>query len=174
MKIILETPRLVLREITPLDAQNAYDLNADWEVIKYTGDDAFESVEAAQKFLENYKDYVKNGFGRWAVILKEKDEFLGWCGLKYNEDIKEVDLGYRFSQKNWGKGYATESAKACLEYGFNQLNLETIIARANQENTASINVMKKLSMQFEKTGDFCGENAVQYRINKADFLNLHI
>lgn len=174
MKIILETPRLLLREITPLDAQNAYDLNSDWEVIKYTGDEAFESVEEAKEFLENYKDYKKNGFGRWACILKKNYEFLGWCGLKYNEDIKEVDLGYRFSRKNWGKGYATESARACLEYGFNKLGLETIIARANRENTASINVMKKLGMQFEKTGDFCGENAVQYRMNKTDFLDLHI
>jgi RimJ/RimL family protein N-acetyltransferase len=119
MKIILETERLLLREMTADDAENAYELNSDWEVIKYTGDEAFESVEAAKTFLENYKDYEKNGFGRWAVMLKETGEYLGWCGLKLNETIKEVDLGYRFSRRNWGKGYTTESSKACLEYGFN-------------------------------------------------------
>mgnify|MGYP001627193752 CR=1 FL=1 len=166
MKLILETPRLYLREITPDDAENAYNLNKDREVIKYTGDDAFESVAAARAFLENYKDYKQYGYGRWAVVLKDNDTFLGWCGLKYNADIDEVDLGYRFAQQYWGKGYATESAKACLEYGFGKLNLTSIIARANHENTASINVMKKLGMQFDKTGDFCGGNAVQYRISK--------
>ena len=100
--MIAETDRLYLREMTPADAQSAYALNLDPEVVQYTGDVAFESVEAAEKFLINYDHYKKYGFGRWAVIQKSNGEFLGWCGLKYHEDTKEFDLGYRFF-KNIGE-----------------------------------------------------------------------
>ena len=93
---ILETPRLLLREFRIDDAENAYLLNLDEEVIKYTGDKSFISIEEAKSFLANYNDYKKNGFGRWAVINKVDNEFLGWCGLKYSADIKEVDIGFRF------------------------------------------------------------------------------
>ena len=79
---ILETPRLGLREITTADAEQAYLLNLDPEVIKYTGDEPFSSIEAARAFLEKYDHYKKYGFGRWAVIRKEDRSLLGWCGLK--------------------------------------------------------------------------------------------
>lgn len=72
---ILETNRLFLREITPDDAETAYLLNLDPEVIKYTGDEPFTSIEEARKFLENYDHYRKYGFGRWAVINKSTEEF---------------------------------------------------------------------------------------------------
>lgn len=123
MNYIIETERLKLRELTPKDAKDFYKLNLDEEVIRYTGDIAFKSVEEATIFLENYRDYQQNGFGRWAVIHKETGVFLGWCGLKLNEETF-IDLGYRFYKKEWGKGYATESANACLDYGFYQLGLE--------------------------------------------------
>ncbi len=147
-KILIETQRLYLREMTPHDAENAYLLNHDPDVIKYTGDQAFESVEEAKTFLINYDHYKKYGFGRWAVILKGEDLFLGWCGLKYNEDIDEFDIGYRFAKPHWNKGYATESALACLQFGFNNLKIQEIIARADENNHASIRVLEKIGMQY--------------------------
>jgi [ribosomal protein S5]-alanine N-acetyltransferase len=98
---IAETTRLYLREMTAADAENAYLLNLDPDVIRYTGDDPFESIEAARTFLEQYDHYQKYGFGRWAVIRKTDDAFLGWCGLKYTKDLDEYDLGFRFL-KNTG------------------------------------------------------------------------
>lgn len=76
MTKILETPRLYLREMTPEDAESAYLLNLDPEVICYTGDDPFESIEEAREFLGKYESYKNYGFGRWGVILKETDEYL--------------------------------------------------------------------------------------------------
>jgi RimJ/RimL family protein N-acetyltransferase len=61
---------------------------------------------------------------------KETDAYLGWCGLKFLDDLQETDIGYRFHKKYWGRGYATESAAACLKYGFEKLNLKKIIGRA--------------------------------------------
>lgn len=142
MKKIIETNRLYLRELSIADAENFYLLNADEDVIKYTGDKAFESINEAKSFLENYNLYQEYGYGRWAVIAKSNEEFLGWCGLKYSPEIDEVDIGFRFFKRHWNKGYATESAKACIEYGFENLNLKTIVGRAMEANVASIKVLE--------------------------------
>ena len=150
MKIILETKRLYLREFIASDGFHFYHLNNDLDVVKYTGNSAFESLEDAMIFIKNYSDYKQNGFGRWAVCLKTTNEFLGWCGLKYEEEKDEIDLGFRFYKKHWGIGFATEAAKACINYGFKSLNISKIVGRAYVENTASIQVLKKCNLQFEK------------------------
>lgn len=164
MKIILETNRLILRELKIDDAANFYELNLNPNVLKYTGNKAFKNIEEAQNFLENYKDYDQNGFGRWAVINKSNQEFLGWCGLKYDQNLDETDIGFRFFEHQWNKGFATESARACIELGFNHFNLNQIIGRAMRENTASIKVLEKLEMKYEKNFDFDGNKGVIYKI----------
>lgn len=167
MKVVLETERLFLREFILEDAQSMFDLNSDPEVIKYTGDPPFESVEQAKAFIQNYCDYKKNGFGRWAMISKAENEFIGWCGLKLNEE-KFIDLGFRVFRKHWNKGYASEAAKACLAYGFQTLGFDEIIGRVLSENKASIKVLEKLGMQYWKNDTCHGfENARYYRIIKA-------
>ena len=172
MKIIFESERLILREFTGNDARKMFELNSDPEVIKYTGNVPFESVQEAQAFIKNYKDYEKNGFGRWAVLEKKSKVFLGWCGLKLNEE-KFIDIGFRFFKKYWNKGYATESAKACLKYGFENLNIEEIIGEADKENIASIKVLKKLGMKFwEEATLNSTDNSVFFRINKKQFEKL--
>jgi RimJ/RimL family protein N-acetyltransferase len=168
MKIILETPRLILREFTEDDGEQAYLLNLDPDVIRYTGDGPFESIDAARNFLKNYPDYQKNGFGRWATIDKQSGEFVGWCGLKYIEDLQEYDIGYRFFKRHWGKGYATESAKACLDHGFAQLNMPFIVGRAAKANTASIHVLQKIGLQYYKEGVFHGDDSVVYRLDRPE------
>jgi [ribosomal protein S5]-alanine N-acetyltransferase len=164
MKKIIETNRLYLRELSIDDAQNFYLLNADEEVIKYTGDKAFKCVDEAKTFLENYNPYQKYGYGRWAVIDKSNDEFLGWCGLKFSPELEEVDLGFRFFKKHWNNGFATESAKACLNYGFENLQLNKIVGRAMEANLASIKVLEKTGMQFVNIIDFEKHRGVLYEI----------
>lgn len=149
MKKILETSRLYLREMTPDDAEEAYRLNLDPEVIRYTGDVAFESAESARTFLEKYSDYERNGIGRWAMIRKSDETFLGWCGLKRHAD-DSVDVGYRLHRIYWGAGYATEAALACLEYGFQHCELNEIVAHATVSNQGSIRVLEKIGMQYLK------------------------
>lgn len=165
MKQILETDRLLLRELTIGDAQCFYELNLNPNVIKYTGDKAFATIAAAQRFLDNYKDYETNGYGRWAVIDKSNGEFLGWCGLKYVKAINETDIGFRFFEAYWNKGFATESAQACLNYGFEKLHLKTIVGRAMADNLASIKVLEKLGLKYEKEFDFDEHKGLIYRIS---------
>ena len=167
MKEILKTERLLLRELNPDDAENFYKLNLNPNVIKYTGNSAFKDIDEAKEFLENYQDYKLNGFGRWAVINKSNNKFLGWCGLKYDQNLDETDIGFRFFEEHWNKGFATESAKACIDYGFENLNLKSIIGRAMSENFASIKVLEKIGLKIEREFDFDENNkGVIYKIEK--------
>lgn len=171
MSYLFESERLRFREFNYDDADNLYQLNLDPEVIKYTGDPPFESIETARLFIYNYKDYKLNGFGRWAAELKTDGKFIGWSGLKQIES-HTVDLGYRFLKAEWGKGYATEAAMACLNYGFEKLAMMEIIARADKENLASLKVIEKLGMVYYKEGQ-CKtvDNANYYKISRYQFLS---
>ncbi|MGY8846628.1 MAG: GNAT family N-acetyltransferase [Bacteroidia bacterium] len=163
MKKVLETERLYLRELNIKDAESFYLLNLDKEVMKYTGEKLFDNIEKSKEFLENYDHYEKYGFGRWAVINKENDEFLGWCGLKFTEKLNEYDIGFRFFKKYWNKGYATESAKSCINYGINKLKMTEILGRAMKDNIASIKVLEKIGLQYKKNFDFEGSIGVIYK-----------
>ena len=151
MNVVIETNRLLLRTFTINDCQLIYDLNKDRNVTRYTYDPVSD-IEQAKEILEKVilPQYALYNHGRWAVHIKTDLEFIGWCGLKYRFERNEVDLGYRFKQSGWGKGYATEAAFACLKYGFEKLNIQKITGRAVPENIASWRVLEKIGMQFSR------------------------
>ncbi len=166
MKITLETERLYLREFTIDDAQLLIDLNSDIDVTRYTGDGLVKDIDEAKRILTDIiLPQYKNKIGRWAVHLKSTDEFIGWCGLKYLVETNELDLGYRFFKIHWGKGYATESARAVNDYGVNTLKLTSIVARAAKANVASINVIKKMGMVYLKD-EMCAHDPAEVYILK--------
>ena len=144
MNAVIETDRLLLRTFTEDDAALIYSLNLDPEVTRYTHDPMID-IEQAKKVLIGVilPQYALYNHGRWAVHLKPGLEFLGWSGLKYIPERDEIDLGYRFMKKFWGKGYATES-----DYGFQKLNIQRIVARALPGNLGSIKVLEKCGMEY--------------------------
>ncbi len=165
-KTIITTNRLILREFDNSDAASFYELNNNVDVMRYTGDIAFESVEASRKFIETYDAYTNSGFGRWTVVLKETNQCLGWCGLKKHPDGM-IDLGYRIHQDFWGMGYATEAAQACIVFGFKELGITEIVGRTARANTASIRVLEKIGMKYWKDAPCEGIiDSVFYRISK--------
>lgn len=166
---ILETERTIMRYLMGEDAEDFYNLNLDPEVLKYTGDAPFESIHSAREFLMNYDQYQLYGVGRLAVIHKKTSKFMGWCGIKYSLVQDEYDLGFRFFRRYWNQGFATETAKACLSYGFNQLGLPRIVGRAMKENIASIKVLEKIGMTLKATFDFEGRDGVIYEHNANSF-----
>ena len=172
MKAIIETERLVLREITLEDKVQMFQLHADPDVQKYTGEPPVENMEEIEQAIQmRIKNYRKYGYGRWATFLKKEMEFIGWAGLDYLPEFDEIDLGYRFLPEFWGTGYATEASHAILTYGFDQLRLNRIIAIAMKENTASIRVMEKVGMAFDKFAPYepDGEDVVWYCCDKNVF-----
>ena len=149
MNVIIEIDRLILRTFTEDDAPLLYELSLDPEVTRYTHDPMTDQ-EQAKKVLDEVilPQYALYNHGRWAVQLKPGLDFIGWCGLKCMPERNEIDLGYRFMKKFWGKGYATEAAFACIEYGFTRLDLQKIIGRALPGNLASIKVLEKCGMKY--------------------------
>lgn len=116
-------------------------------MLKYTRDKPFETIESAMQFLENYDHYKKYGYGRWAIIARKNHDFLGWCGLKYTKSLNVIDLGFRFFKRCWNKGYATESARACLMIGFEKYKIHRIAGRVMKDNEYSIRVLEKIGFQ---------------------------
>lgn len=169
MGVILETERLILRETVVEDTPDLYEMDADPEVQQYTGDVLPTSVEDIFERISNYADYKKYGYGRWTTVLKNTNEIIGWCGLKYLQDIQETDIGYRLKPKYWNKGYATEASRACLKYGFDQFELKQIVAQVLPENKASIRVLEKVGMKYWKQLHTEENPGLFYRIVKEDF-----
>lgn len=171
---MLETARLTLKVATLEDAYLLYSLNSDPDVVRYTGDLAFNTVMDAQNTIKEkmLPQFEKFKMGRLMVFLKD-GTFIGWCGLKFFPESSETDLGYRFIKKYWGHGYASEASKACLEYGLKTLNLTRIVAKAMPENIASIKVMQKLGMTFRgyRKDPTDPQSFILYDITQKEFLS---
>ena len=167
MNIVIETNRLLLRTFTEDDAALIYELNLDPDVIRYTHDPIKDLVHAAE-ILEKViiPQYALYNHGRWAVHVKATLEFLGWCGLKYLAELNEIDLGYRFKKEGWGKGYATEAAYASIQYGFEKIGLQRIVARVEIDNIGSWKVLEKCGMTY--IGD---EKVDGYPVKTYEILN---
>ena len=146
---MLESNRLLIRPAVLEDAHNLFTLNSDPDVVRFTGDASFTSMIDAQNIIKErmIAQFEKYKMSRFMVFLKD-GTFIGWSGLKYYPETNQVDLGYRFMKKFWGQGYATESSRVWLKYGFENLSLPKIIAKAMPDNINSIKVMQKLGMTF--------------------------
>ena len=161
-----ETDRLTHREFCVDDVSTFFLLNSDPDVMRYTGEPPFHSVEDAKAAIVNYPDFETVGYGRWACVYKETQTVIGFCGLKYLADIDEVDVGYRFFPSFWGQGLATEASLACLDFGFRVIGLQRIVAFVMPENAASIRVLEKTGMTFEAAIDYDGIPALRYAKEK--------
>ena len=147
MKTILETPRLLLREMTTSDLPAICRVLQD-EKTMYAYEHAF-SDEEAQAWLNNQlRRYREDGFGLWAVVLKESGEIIGQCGITLQDVNGEwvPEVGYLFERAYWHRGFATEAAIACKEYAFNVLGLDTVYTIIRNNNIASQNVAKRNGM----------------------------
>jgi len=169
MKTSIETERLLLRELLLNDDVGMFELDSNPEVHTYLGNNPVKSIEESREAIANIRQqYLENGIGRWAVILKETGEFIGWSGLKLEKNVNNhetfYDLGYRFIQKHWGKGYAFETAKAFVDFGFNELHLPVINAWADFDNLASRKVLEKVGMKYVNSFKYDGAEEVWYEL----------
>jgi [ribosomal protein S5]-alanine N-acetyltransferase len=162
MQIFLETERLILRKILPSDDKGMFELDSAPEVQRFLGNKPIKSIREARQIIAFIRSqYQENGIGRWAVVEKESNSFVGWAGLKLvkekiNDHINFYDLGYRLIKRYWGKGYATEAANVSLKYGFEQLGLEQVYGMCDAENVASRNVLEKVGLKRIETFDLNG------------------
>ena len=147
--LVIETERLILRQLNAGDASFMLSLLNDPSWIKYIGDRNINTIEEAKDHIEKkyISSYNKNGFGLYLVELKDKLISIGVCGLINRPSLEDVDIGFAFMPEYTGSGYAYEAAKATMAYGYEKLNLERIVAITIAENERSINLLKKLGLR---------------------------
>ena len=167
MKVILETDRLLLREFVEDDAESFFKLNNYPEVLRFVPDKPLLNVEQARQTLIDHPiaDYRRYGFGRGACILKSTGEQIGFAGLKYLDELGEVDVAYRLLPAHWGQGLATEVALASVRYGFAALGLKRIIGLVMPKNIASVRVLEKTGLRYSGTLTLWGHTFSRYVIN---------
>jgi ribosomal-protein-alanine N-acetyltransferase len=149
---VIETERLNLREMTEADAAFALEILNDPDFVRYVADRGVRTLEdarryVAERFIESYR---RQGFGLWVVEPKGAEVPAGICGLVRREGLPGVDIGYAFLPPFRSKGYAFESASAVLAYARDVVGLKRLLAVTDPDNAASIRVLEKLGMRFER------------------------
>lgn len=162
LKTILETERLRLREFSLNDAEFVLELVNTPSWIQYIGDRKIRTPGLAEEYIQEtiQKSYAKNGFGLWLVELKETKDPIGMCGLVNRESLEDVDIGFALLPEYFRNGYTYEAAKSTLKYAKEKLKIEKVVAITNQKNSASIGLLNKLGLQFEKELEMNENNTV--------------
>ena len=149
---VLETERLVLRELCTDDAAFILQLVNEPSWLRFIGDKGIKTLEAARNYILKgpVEMYARVGFGLWLVELKEENIPVGICGLIKRESLEDIDIGFAFLPAYWRRGYAFESASAAISYGKKAFGLKKIVAVMAPDNYASDRLLAKLGFSFER------------------------
>lgn len=166
MRVILETPRLALRQFTEDDVDNLFDLNGDPEVMRYlTGGRPTPREEIRDQIIPFHLAVYDrfDRLGTWAAESTATGKFLGWFHFRPgpDADTANIDLGYRLRRPAWNKGYATEGSRALISMGFTDLAVERVFAHTMTVNTASRRVMEKCGLTLVRTSPYEGAYAIE-------------
>jgi ribosomal-protein-alanine N-acetyltransferase len=148
---IIETERLLLREFVPGDMGALSAVLSDPEAMRYYPA-PLDRAGVAEWIERNRRRYLETGHGLWAVVLKSSGAVIGDCGLTRQtvDDVDEIELGYHVRRDLWGRGYAPEAARACRDYGFDQLGIDRLISLVRIGNLPSRRVAEKIGMRLWK------------------------
>lgn len=146
----LETPRLTLREMTPGDLSALERILCDEAVMRAAYECAFTRKEAAGWLSRHLRRYENDGFGLWAVVLRETGEMIGQCGITLQSWRQQTlpEIGFLFAKDFWHRGYATEAAAACKAYAFSVLDEACVYSIIRDSNTAAQNVARRMGMEL--------------------------
>jgi ribosomal-protein-alanine N-acetyltransferase len=148
----LETERLILRKMTPADAEVVFAYASDPEVTRYVIWDTHRTIEDSESFLRSTVERYENAEADWGIVRKENGRFIGECGIvEWDLDHARAEMGYVLSREYWGQGLMPEAVRAMISFGFERMGLNRIEARCMTENVASARVMEKAGMTYEGT-----------------------
>lgn len=174
--IILETDNCIARTFKEDDLHLLYSLHSDPEIMSFIGKGARSKEETMQHLLNIINHQNKYGYSSWLVHERKTGDFVGRIGLVHVGTIitiqqdttteKPVEIGYVVSRAHWGKGYATEVAYACLEWGFSNTDLQEIVAKTNVDNLASQRILQKIGMTFQNHVMIEGRQGMYFSIQK--------
>ncbi len=163
----LETPRLLLRQFKESDLDSYAEMCADEEVMRYIGEGrALTRAEAWRNMAVILGHWHLRGYGLWAVEEKESGLLVGRAGFFNPEGWPGFELGWLLGRPHWGKGFATEAARAALDHAFSTLNRTRVISLIRPGNERSIRVAERIGEKYETTIDVSGADALLYSINR--------
>jgi ribosomal-protein-alanine N-acetyltransferase len=163
----IETARLWLRPFTPEDLEALHRLWIDPDVRKYLWDgEAVSRERVAAVIEESVASFERKGLGLWGVFPREEKILIGFCGFWYFHQPPRLQLLYGIAPEFWNRGLATEVALATIRYGFEQLSFDRIEASTDAPNEASIRVMEKAGMKFERRACMQGLDTIFYSISR--------
>ena len=149
----LETDRLILRKMTPNDAEAVFAYASDPEVTRHVVWETHRTIEDSERFLRSVVErYEKGEAAEWGIVYKGDGRFIGGCGIVgWEPDHVRAEMGYVISREYWGRGLMPEAVRAMISFGFGRMGLNRIEARCIAQNTASARVMEKAGMSYEGT-----------------------
>jgi ribosomal-protein-alanine N-acetyltransferase len=166
----IESARLRLRMFTPEDLDALAAIAADPEVMRYIGQgNPLTREEVESNLASIISAFRRRGFGRWAVVKKDSGAMVGYCGLIQGDRGVGVEVAYMLARSEWGRGLASEAARASLCYGFEHLGLDSIAALTRHENVRSRRVMERIGMRYVRDGRYYGYNCVCYSISRNEW-----
>lgn len=166
----IKTKRLFLRPFALADVDEIHQLWIEPGVRKYLWDDEILPKEKSQEVIaKSVELFNEKGFGLWAATFHEQAVIIGFCGYWYFHEPPELEILYGISPEYWGNNLATEAAQAMLQFGFQYLKFNEIIASADTPNAASFRVMEKTGMKFSKRESKNGLDTIFYSISKNAF-----
>ncbi len=167
----IETERLRLRMFKPADFDAIYNVWSDRDVMRYIYPAGWpHSREESRVFVPRLVGrFEQHGWGQWAVVVKDEEKLIGYCGLKFLDDTPEVELLYGIAKDYWNRGLVTEVAKATLRFGFEEARLAYIVAIALAENAGSWRVMEKAGMRRDGTMMHAGLEHLRYKLTRDEF-----
>ncbi len=145
----LHTPRLTLRGFTPADFEPLCAILADRDVLRYLPRTEPYPPETVRKIMRRQQEHWdKYGFGWYALADRSTGELVGWCGLGFLEETEETEIKYLLKRSHWGRGLASEAAQFCVEAGFREQKLPSIIGLVHPQNIASRRVLEKCGLSY--------------------------
>lgn len=166
----ITTAQLVLRPLVKKDAAPFHRAFSDRDVLRYFPNTNPPSLEQIEKMIAGqWRHWTKYRYGWWAVEPQTENKFIGWCGLQYLPDTKETEVAYMLDKNYWGRGWATEGARASLKYGFEELALESIVGIVHTENIASQRVLEKAGLAFVEEAEYFGMDCYRYVLDRSEY-----
>lgn len=162
---ILHTNNLSLRPLAPSDAERLHRINQSEGVLRYFPISSPPPLEKVQRFIAGQQaHWEKYGYGNWAILPHGERKIIGWAGLQYLPELMETEVGFLLDRPFWGKGYATQAAQASVDFGFQSIHLDHIIALVHPDNLVSRRVIEKCGLVYVQTLQLWGLQLMRFTL----------
>ena len=166
----IETTHLTLRAWQPEDAERWHTLLQEDDILRYFPNPKPPLRAKADEYIRHHLEHwEKFGCGHWAVVTRADGQVVGWNGLEFLPELRVTEVAYLLSRSVWGRGYATEAARAAVKFGFEKAELDQIIGLVHPDNIGSMRVLEKCGMTFTDRLALWGMEMLRYRIARSTY-----